>query len=343
MPLTRAQSRTAVQCRELKPISGVPESDRATPRKRKAQEEEEVYGKGRKQKHRPPSESTSIPRSGIARKKSAKEQAKALDAEMIKHRARTNSTPMIQKIDKLMAEYGDLPLTDVGIPSPNKPTPDTILSHILNALLSCAHISHHIARRALLNLMKQGYYDLKTLKASTWKERVALLDEAGYARYDFSTATELGKLATLVKNKYGNVPLRMLIALNSQHTLFALLGWTLQGVLTFICISGSDISRILPLETDAESGRKLLKERLKEIKGIGPLGIEIFISTVQGLWPSLCPFLGSRDLQVAEQIGLGKDANTIYELLDGNPEQMAKMSVALTKIRLEKHIKEFLE
>jgi hypothetical protein len=117
---------------------------------------------------------------------------------------------MIQKIDKLLAEYGCLPLTDVGIPSPSKPTPQTILSHILNALLSSAHISHHIARRALLNLMKQGYYDLETLKASTWKERVALLDEAGYARYDFSTATELGKLATLVKNKYGNVPLRIL-------------------------------------------------------------------------------------------------------------------------------------
>ncbi|GFF59326.1 hypothetical protein IFM51744_09880 [Aspergillus udagawae] len=308
MPLTRAQSRTLVQRRELKPTSGVWESDQATPRKRKAQEEEELYGKGRKQKHWMPTKSTSIPQSGIARRKSAKEEAKALDAEMIKHRARTSSTPMIQKIDKLIAEYGDLPLTDIGIPSPNKPTPETILSHILNALLSSAHISHHIARSALLSLTKQSYYDLNTLKASTWKERVALLDEAGYARYDFSTATELGKLAILVKNKYG-----------------------------------SDVSRILPLETDAESGRKLLKERLKEVKGIGPLGIEIFISTVQGVWPSLCPFLGSRDLQVAEQIGLGKDVNAIYELLDGNPEQMAKLSVALTKLRLEKHIEEFLE
>ncbi|KAF7184231.1 hypothetical protein CNMCM7691_004917 [Aspergillus felis] len=319
MPLTRAQSRTAVQRRELKPTSGVSESDKATPRKRKAQEEEELYGKGRKQKQRAPSKSTSIPRSGIARKKSAKEQVKGLDAEMIKHRARTNSTPMILKIDKLMAEYGDLPLTDVGIPSPNKPTPDTILSHILNALLSSAHISHHIARSALLNLMKHGYYDLKTLKASTWKERVALLDEAGYARYDFSTATELGKLATLVKNKYGNVPSRML------HSP--------QFSACFIRASRLDLAR----------GRKLLKERLKEVKGIGPLGIEIFISTVQWVWPSLCPFLGSRDLQVAEQIGLGKDVNAIYELLDRNPEQMAKLSIALTKIRLEKHSQEFLE
>jgi hypothetical protein len=297
-----------VERKELEPTSGVSKSDQATPRKRRAQQEEEVYEKGRKQKRQPPSRSHSISRSGIARKKSANEQAKALDAEMIKHSARTNSTRMVQKIDKLLAEYGCLPLTDVGIPSPSKPTPQTILSHILNALLSSAHISHHIARRALLNLMKQGYYDLETLKASTWKERVALLDEAGYARYDFSTATELGKLATLVKNKYG-----------------------------------SDISRILPLETDAETGRKLLQERLQEVNGIGPLGIEIFISTVQGVWPSLCPFLGSRDLQVAEQIGLGKDVNAIYELLGGNPEQMAKLSTALTKIRLEKHVKEYLE
>jgi hypothetical protein len=44
-------------------------------------------------------------------------------------------------------------------------------------------------------------------------------------------------------------------------------------------------------------------------------------------------------LQVAEQIGLGKDVNAVYALLGRNPEQMAKLSVALTKIRLEKHIK----
>ncbi|RHZ55344.1 hypothetical protein CDV55_102216 [Aspergillus turcosus] len=343
MPLTRAQSRTAVQRGELKRTSVTSESGQAATRKRKAPEEKDLYGKERKQKSRASPKSTSILRSSIARKKSAKEQAKALDAEMIKHKAMTSPSPMIHKVDKLIAEYGDLPLTDVGIPSPNKPTPDTILSHILNALLSSARISHHIARSALLNLMKQGYYDLKTLKTSTWKERVALLDEAGYVRYDFSTATELAKLATLVKNKYGNVPSRILRSRQFPPCFIHASRLDLARGTDIPSISDSDISRILPVGTDAESGRKLLTERLKEINGIGPLGIEIFISTVQGIWPSLCPFLASRDLQVAVQIGLGKDVNDIYELLGANPEQMAKLGVALTKIRLEKHIKEFLE
>jgi hypothetical protein len=77
-----------------------------------------------------------------------------MDAEIIKYKARTSPLPIVHKINKLIAEYRDYPLTNVGIPSLDKPTPDTVLSHILNALLSSAYISHHIIRSALLNLMK---------------------------------------------------------------------------------------------------------------------------------------------------------------------------------------------
>lgn len=58
-------------------------------------------------------------------------------------------------------------------------------------------------------------------------------------------------------------------------------------------------------------------------------------------WPPLCPFIDSRDLKTAEQIGLGKDVKAIYQWLGQEPEKMARLSAALTEIRLEKHAAEF--
>lgn len=112
-------------------------------------------------------------------------------------------------------------------------------------------------------------------------------------------------------------------------------------LLTTFPVSESDVTKILPSGSDSVSNRKILRDHLKEISGLGPLGIEIFTSTVQMTWPPLCPFIDSRDLKVAEQIGLSRDVDAIYKWLGDDPEKMARLSAALTKIRLEKHVGEF--
>lgn len=98
--------------------------------------------------------------------------------------------------------------------------------------------------------------------------------------------------------------------------------------------------KILPSEADPVSNQRILTGRLKEIQGVGSLGAEIFISLVQGIWPPICPFVDSRDLAAARQIGLGSDAKAIFEKVGRDPQKMARVNVALANIRLEKHLPE---
>ncbi|KIW98561.1 uncharacterized protein Z519_00222 [Cladophialophora bantiana CBS 173.52] len=310
MARTRAQSRASVRgeawssttkekpsTAAYKPISPI--------RKHKLGHEELPPEKAKKRKTARRISPT--PKSGDSQTKGATEDAEMASEKVVEDEATTNQSITHAKFDALISKYGKLPLSDIDLSSPNQPTPGTILAHILNALLSSARISHNIAKQALRNLISRAYHDFSTLKASTWKERVTLLDEAGYVRYDFKTATELGKLATLLKNKYG-----------------------------------SDATKILPVGHDPTATRNILAKRLMEINGLGPLGVEIFISTVQMIWPAVCPFITSRDLKIAEQIGLGKDVDVIYDLVGKDPEKMARLSSALSTIRLEKHVGEFI-
>ncbi|KAH8800496.1 hypothetical protein F5884DRAFT_863211 [Xylogone sp. PMI_703] len=311
MARTRAQSRA-----EARSDSVAAREEAHSPASSKGQIQPK-NGKRKRSEHEKPDEEKvkrktsaqkgeSVRTSEVARNGRAKGKAEGRDEDVPTYKSQSNHSETTAKIENLIAKYGDLPIPNTNLPTPKKPTSETILAHILNALLSSARISHTIAKRALQVLMEHGYHNFKILSASTWKERVAVLDEGGYARYDFSTATKLGKLATLLKNKYD-----------------------------------SDATKILPSESDSALNRKILQDRLKEISGLGPLGIELFISTMQMAWPSLCPFIVSRDIQVADQIGLGKDVDAIYMQLGKDPERMARLSVALGKIRLEKRIGEF--
>lgn len=107
--------------------------------------------------------------------------------------------------------------------------------------------------------------------------------------------------------------------------------------------SDSNITKILPSEADPVSNQKILTKRLKEIQGLGSLGAEIFISLAQGIWPPISPFVDSRNLAAAKQTGLGSDTRDIFEKIGRDPQKMARLNVALTNIRLEKHVLEFSE
>lgn len=171
-----------------------------TPRKRKAHDNVENHPKEQKQRHdRTPK------RHSTDEKVSSTSDVEAPRSEEEKgHETSSGKTdPGVQKIEDLIAKYGNFPLSDVGLNSPDEAAPETILAHVLNVLLLSVRISHRLARRALLGLVSHGYHDLKKLRASTCDERVAVLDESGYARYDHRAATELGQLADLIESRYG--------------------------------------------------------------------------------------------------------------------------------------------
>ena len=63
---------------------------------------------------------------------------------------------------------------------------------------------------------------------------------------------------------------------------------------------------------EAHEDREEVKALIKEIKGIGDLGAELFLDNVQSIWPSMAPFVDTRSLHTAQEIGLGSNVSAIY-------------------------------
>jgi hypothetical protein len=65
-----------------------------------------------------------------------------------------------------------------------------------------------------------------------------------------------------------------------------------------------------------EAGHQPATERklIKECKGIGDVGADIFFREVQRDWSELFPFADKRALQAAKRFGLATDAGSLTEL-----------------------------
>lgn len=102
------------------------------------------------------------------------------------------------------------------------------------------------------------------------------------------------------------------------------------------CGSDDDASKILPADENGSEARRVLSERLKEIKGLGPLGTEVCLGSLQASFPTIAPYLDSRSKKTAETIGLGEDLEVIFNELGSDASVMAKLEVGLTSVRLGK-------
>lgn len=81
---------------------------------------------------------------------------------------------------------------------------------------------------------------------------------------------------------------------------------------------------------------------MKEIKGLGDLGVDLFFNNVQSVWPSIAPFLDGRSLRTAEEVGIGSDLDAIYAELEGDAIMMSRLANGLSAARLEKRKGELL-
>ncbi|WP_338601520.1 endonuclease [Saccharopolyspora sp. SCSIO 74807] len=140
----------------------------------------------------------------------------------------------------------------------------------------------------------------RRMREATWQQRVDALGRGSYVRYDESTATALGNGADLLLDKYGGD----LRKLRKE--------------------AGGDVRRI--------------KELLREVPNLGPVGIDIFCREAQAVWPELRPYFDKKALSGAEKAGLPKDAGRLAELVDA--ADYARFSAALVRITLEKGLLE---
>jgi hypothetical protein len=122
-------------------------------------------------------------------------------------------------------------------------------------------------------LADHGWTSAQKMAAATWGQRTRILNQAGYARYDESTSRMLGDTAEMLLDRYR-----------------------------------ADLRRL----RDA-AGRDPGQERalLKECKGIGDVGADIFCREGQVAWDELFPFADRHALEAARRLGLEDDADRL--------------------------------
>jgi hypothetical protein len=178
----------------------------------------------------------------------------------------------------LLDRHGQTYAQQAGITLTDTPAP--LFQLLCLALLLSARIRADAAVAACRALGDQGWTTPQRLSGSAWEERVRVLNHAGYARYDESTARMLGASAALLLDRY-------------------------EG----------DLGRMR-----AEAGRDPGRERalLQQFPGIGPVGSAIFTREVQAVWDEAFPFADDKALEVASRLGLGDGVEALADLVDGS-------------------------
>ena len=143
-------------------------------------------------------------------------------------------------------------------------------------------------------LAEQGWTTPQKMAEATWKERVRTLNESGYARFDERTATMLGETCEILLDRYRG-----------------------------------DLRR---LRDEAEREPRRERSLLKELKGIGDVGVDIFFRETQSAWDELRPFAERRALDAAKRLDLGGDAGTLAELV--SERDLPRLVAALVRTEL---------
>ncbi|WP_054812422.1 hypothetical protein [Nocardia arizonensis] len=193
-------------------------------------------------------------------------------------------------VEELLDQAGTTYAEEAGIRLANKPAPLFQLL-MLTELLS-APISASLAVAATKELVDSGYRTPQRVADAEWQELVDALGRGHYRRYDESTATRLGEMATAVLDRYDG-DLREL-GERSEH--------------------------------DAGRAARLLRE----FKGIGPTGSDIFLREVQDVWPWSAPYFDDRARRGAELLGLPDSPGDLAKLAP--PHRCAALAAALVRV-----------
>lgn len=194
-----------------------------------------------------------------------------------------------------LLERHDEPLTEqAGIRLRDKPSPLYRLSVL--TLLLAAPISAGIAVAAARGLAEAGLTTPRRMADASHEDRVAVLDAAGYVRYDERTATALGNGAELLLRHY-------------------------RGDLR-------------ELRERAKRQPERIRELLTELPGIGPTAATIFCREAQRIWPELRPCFDAKALEGARKLGLPTEPEALAELVE--PEQLPAAAAALVRARQTK-------
>jgi endonuclease III len=135
---------------------------------------------------------------------------------------------------------------------------------LLASVLFAKPISAAVAEETFRLLRKARLDTPERLRKARWGRIVRILDEGGYARYDYSTATNLQILAGQIIEEYG------------------------------------DLESLHGQATDPRD----LERRLDDLRGVGPTAINILLRELRGVWPKANPEPSKIARSVASELGI---------------------------------------
>jgi endonuclease III len=177
-------------------------------------------------------------------------------------------------ISKLIAAVGGRFSTELGIDLEGKNNKE-IFKWFLAAILFGARIGEPIAIRTYQEFARRRVITPKAILNRGWDGLVEILDEGGYVRYDFKTATKLLEIAEKLEKEY-------------------------QGDLNL-------------LHDRAEEPGDL-EAKLLEFKGVGPITVNIFLRELRGIWEKAEPLPSDLALLAAGNLGLIETEDPAFAL-----------------------------
>jgi endonuclease III len=196
-------------------------------------------------------------------------------------------------VTALLQRHGRTFADELGIDlQPNTPAP--LFRLLCAALLFSARIRASTAAAAAKALAEHGWTTPHKLVESTWEQRARVLNRAGYARYDERTATMLGDTAQQLIDRYA-----------------------------------SDLRN---LREEAQRRPEQERALLKQFKGIGDVGADIFLREVQAVWDEVRPFVDRRARAGAKLLGLPDDPQALARLV--GDRDFARLVAALVRVKL---------
>ncbi|TET09777.1 hypothetical protein E3J84_04740 [Candidatus Aerophobetes bacterium] len=146
---------------------------------------------------------------------------------------------------------------------------EEIFKWFLASLLFGARISESITRKTYKEFEKKKVVLPRKIMDTGWDGLVAILDEGGYVRYDFKTATKLLEITgNLLKEYKGD--------LNTLHS-------------------------------KAKDTEDLEKRLINLGKGIGKVTVAIFLRELRGIWEKADPFPTILIVEAARNLGFAKE------------------------------------
>lgn len=174
-----------------------------------------------------------------------------------------------QVVEVLLSRHGRTFASEAGIRL-DRNTPAPLFRLLVMSLLVSARISAEIAIAATRALAAAGWTTPASMLDSTWDERTRVLNRAGYARYDESTARYLERTTTLLDERYDG-----------------------------------DLRKLRDA-ADRDPVRE--HDLLTEFTGIGDVGAHVFLREAQVVWDELDPYVDDRTLEIATSLTLPSTA-----------------------------------